>query len=96
MLEAVPDLVLMALQAAVTVMAVYSFVHALLQRPDAFTAAGKLTKPAWLAILGGSVLLASILAFLFGLIGPVIAACGAGVYLADVRPKLLEIQGKSR
>jgi len=26
----------------------------------------------------------------------VIAACAAGVYLVDVRPKLLEIQGKSR
>jgi hypothetical protein len=29
-------------------------------------------------------------------LGMVIAACAAGVYLVDVRPKLLEIQGKSR
>jgi hypothetical protein len=28
--------------------------------------------------------------------GLAIAACAAGVYLVDVRPKLLEIQGKSR
>ena len=28
--------------------------------------------------------------------GIAIAACASGVYLADVRPKLLEIQGKSR
>jgi hypothetical protein len=28
--------------------------------------------------------------------GIVIGACAAGVYLVDVRPKLLEIQGKSR
>jgi hypothetical protein len=26
----------------------------------------------------------------------VIAACAAGVYLVDVRPKLLDVQGKSR
>ena len=28
--------------------------------------------------------------------GMVIAAVAAGVYLVDVRPKLLEVQGKSR
>ncbi|ODQ98190.1 hypothetical protein BHQ20_23245 [Mycobacterium intermedium] len=73
-------------------MAVYAFVHAALQRPDAYTAADKLTKPVWLIILGG----ASISALLLSVLGIVIAACAAGVYLVDVRPKLLEIQGKSR
>ncbi|GAB3031476.1 DUF2516 family protein [Mycobacterium bourgelatii] len=79
-------------QFAVLIMAVYAFVHAALQRPDAYTAADKLTKPVWLIILGA----ASILALLFSVLGIVIAACAAGVYLVDVRPKLLEIQGKSR
>jgi hypothetical protein len=72
--------------------AVYAFVHAALQRPDAYTAAEKLTKPVWLLILGGAVALTIILianAFIMA-----VAACAAGVYLADVRPKLLEIQGK--
>ena len=32
-------------------MAVYAFVHAALQRSDAYTAADKLTKPVWLVIL---------------------------------------------
>jgi hypothetical protein len=71
---------------------VYAFVHAALQRPDAYTAAEKLTKPVWLVILGVGVLLALVL----GITGVAIAAVAAGVYLVDVRPKILEIQGKSR
>jgi 4-amino-4-deoxy-L-arabinose transferase-like glycosyltransferase len=81
---------------AVLVTAVYSLVHAALQRPDAYTAAEKLTKPVWLLILAGAVAMTSILYPVFGVLGMAIAACAAGVYLVDVRPKLLEIQGKSR
>ena len=84
------------LQIAVALTAVYAFVHAALQRTDAYTAADKLTKPVWLVILGLAVALSSVLSFLFGVLGMAIAACAAGVYLVDVRPKLLEIQGKSR
>jgi len=83
--------VLVALQLAVLVTAIYSFVHAAIQRPDAYTATGKLTKPVWLVILGVSALLALAL----GIIGVAIAAVASGVYLVDVRPKILEIQGKS-
>jgi len=72
---------------------VYAFVNAAMQRSDAYPAADKLTKPAWLAILGIAGLLSLVLS---GGTGMVIAAVAAGVYLADVRPKLLEVQGKSR
>jgi len=92
MLQGVAGVVLGIVFWAVIAAAIYAFIHAALQRPDAYTAAGKLTKPVWLLILGGSVLLA----FVLSIMGPVIAACAAGVYLVDVRPKLLEIQGKSR
>lgn len=74
---------------------VYAFVHAAIQRPDAYTAADKLTKPVWLVILGVAGLLALVLGA-GSVLGPAIAAVAAGVYLVDVRPKLLEIQGKSR
>ena len=84
--------VLFALQIAVLVATLYAFVHAAMQRPDAYTAADKLTKPVWLVILGVGVLLALVL----GISGVAIAAVAAGVYLVDVRPKILEIQGKSR
>jgi hypothetical protein len=84
--------VLAFLQIAVVVTTVYAFVHAALQRPDAYTAAEKLTKPVWLVILGVGVLLSLVL----GITGVAISAVAAGVYLVDVKPKILEIQGKSR
>jgi 4-amino-4-deoxy-L-arabinose transferase-like glycosyltransferase len=87
---------MLVLQIAVLVMAVYAFIHAAMQRTDAYTAADKLTKPVWLIILGLAVALTSVLSFVFGVLGMAIAACAAGVYLVDVRPKLLEVQGKSR
>jgi Protein of unknown function (DUF2516) len=92
----VVNTVMLVLQVAVLVTAVYAFVHAALQRADAYAAADKLTKPVWLVILGVAVALTSVLGFVFGVLGMAIAACAAGVYLVDVRPKLLEIQGKSR
>lgn len=64
--------------------------HAVRQRSDAFPAAGKLTKPAWLAILGVATLLLIIGPGLLTLwIIGVIAVC---VYLVDVRPKVDGIQ----
>ncbi|MDT5225538.1 MAG: hypothetical protein QOG19_2945 [Mycobacterium sp.] len=90
------SIVLYVLQIAVLLTSVYAFVHAALQRSDAYTAAEKLSKPAWLAILGGAVALTSILGFILGLMGVVLAAVATGVYLVDVRPKLLEVQGKSQ
>ena len=83
--------VLSLLQIAVLVTTVYAFVHAAMQRPDAYTAAGKLTKPVWLLILGVAAAIA-----MPNTPMKVSAAAAAGVYLVDVRPKLLEIQGKSR
>ncbi len=92
MLQGLAGVVLDVVIWAVIATAVYAFVHAAIQRPDAYTAADKLTKPVWLLILGISI----VLAYPLEIMGPVIAACASGVYLVDVRPKLLEIQGKSR
>ncbi|MGH3563668.1 MAG: DUF2516 family protein [Mycobacterium sp.] len=83
--------VLSVLQIAALLTTLYAFVHAALQRPDAYTAANKLTKPLWLVILGAGLLL-TLLLYTWGW---AIGFCAAGVYLIDVRPKLLEIQGKS-
>ena len=85
-------LIISVLGYVVVLVTVYAFVHAAMQRPDAYTAIGKLTKPVWLAILGVSAVLTLLVG---GVFIPVIAACATGVYLVDVRPKLLEIQGKS-
>lgn len=75
----------------------YAFVHALMQRADAFTAANKLTKPSWLAITGGATIavgffdLTSIGSFFW--IAGLVAAL---VYIVDVKPKLIELQRGSR
>jgi hypothetical protein len=84
--------VIRVLQAAVAMTGLYAFAHGAMQRPDAYTAADKLTKPIWLMILGVGMLLTLLLSVL----GMAMGACATGVYLVDVRPKLLEIQGKSR
>lgn len=49
-------LVLCAIGVVVAAVSGYAFVHALRQRPDAFTATGRLTKNAWAGITGASAL----------------------------------------
>jgi hypothetical protein len=69
---------------------IFALVHAVRQRSDAFTAVDKLTKPIWLTIL--AVALAVLLLFnLIGILG-LAAVVATGVYLADVRPKVDEVQ----
>jgi hypothetical protein len=75
---------------------IFAFIHATLQRADAYTAADKLTKPAWLGITGGACALlllnllvpGSMLFYLFYLIGLVAVL----VYLVDVKPAVTEVQ----
>ena len=92
MLQGVAGVVLLAVKWAVLGATIFAFVHAAIQRPDAYPAADKLTKPVWLVILG----VAALLCLLLNVMGWTIAAVAAGVYLVDVRPRLLEVQGKSR
>jgi hypothetical protein len=65
---------------------IYAFASALLFSAESYTAAGKLTKPAWCAILGIGVLLSFIP--VGGMILSLVATIAAFVYLADVRPAL--------
>lgn len=70
----------------------FAFIHAALQRADAYTATDKLTKPAWLGITGGGA--AVLILFypaewlMFWLIGLVAVL----VYLVDVKPAVTEVQ----
>ncbi|MCW4353339.1 DUF2516 family protein [Hoyosella sp. YIM 151337] len=68
----------------------FAVLHAVRQRSDAFPAVDKLTKPVWLGILAVStvVLLLFQLPSLLGFV----AVIAIGVYLADVRPRVDEIQ----
>jgi len=75
---------------------VFAFFHALMQRPDAYTAIDRLTKPAWLGITAGAT--AALLLFSFSgvwilWIAGLVAAL---VYIVDVRPRLIEVQRGQR
>lgn len=96
LLLGVQNLVALVLGVTAFAVEVFALVHAARQRPDAFVAAGKLTKKVWLLILGvcalvGFVSLWNVLS-LFGLL----AIVGAGVYLADVRPAIAQVLGRAR
>jgi hypothetical protein len=71
----------------------WAFVDAVSHRPEAFVAADKLTKPAWLIILGialvAHMLIWSPVSFL-NLIGAVAAI----VYIVDARPALRAVTGR--
>jgi hypothetical protein len=71
------------------VLGVGAFIHCAIQRADAFPVIGTLQKPAWLAIIGGSTLMALLpLGFiLFHLI----AITASALYLLDVRPGLRDV-----
>jgi hypothetical protein len=74
----------------------FAFVHALLQRSDAFTAADKLTKPAWLGITGASLLI--LIVFQngprsSGALFWVAALVAVLVYIVDVKPAVTRVQG---
>ncbi|WP_089250698.1 DUF2516 family protein [Rhodococcoides kyotonense] len=87
---AAQSMAMLILQLISLVGAAIAIFHAVRQRSDAYPAAGKLTKPAWLGILA--------VAMLIMIVGPgimmlwiigVVAVC---VYLVDVRPKVDAVQ----
>lgn len=88
--------VAMVLGVVLFAMQLFALVDCVRQRTDAFTAAGKLSKPIWLAITGG----ACVLGFL-SILSPlnifeIAAVVAAGVYLADVRPALQHVVGRAK
>ncbi len=87
-----------ALLIAAFVVEAWAFIDAIRRPAPAFVAAGKQTKPLWLIILGVAAVIG-----LGGAVGdlslfsilPIIAFVAAGIYLADVRPKVSGFRGGS-
>jgi uncharacterized protein DUF2516 len=71
----------------------YAFIDVLRHKGTLFPHAGRLSKGVWLGILGAAFLI-SIVSF-FGPLGilNVAGVIAAGVYLADLRPKLRQLGG---
>jgi Protein of unknown function (DUF2516) len=75
---------------AALVIQVWALVDALTHPAGAYLAAGKLTKPAWLAILGVA-LVVVLLSGWFGSLG-LAAVIATIVYFVDVRPALRRVR----
>ena len=77
---------------AALVLQLYALVDAALVPAAAYVAAGKLTKPAWLAILA----VAIVVVLLSGWFGPLglAAIIATIVYFVDVRPALRRVRGR--
>ena len=75
---------------AVLAMQAWSFIDCAIRPTQAFPVAGKLTKPAWLAISG----VALAIGLLFGALSffGLAAIVASVVYLVDVRPAVREVQ----
>ena len=74
------------------VIVAWALVDAATRPAPAFVAAGKQTKPIWLAILGVSLLLVLVLrAGVLSIFGAIVAVA-AIVYLVDVRPAVREMR----
>ena len=68
----------------------FAFIDAISRRPDAFVAADKQTKAAWLWMTGLSLVAAVLIPFPFGIIS-IIGTVASFVYLLDVRPALVSV-----
>ncbi len=69
----------------------FALVHSLAQRADAYTAAGKLTKPSWVGINLAAILVTLVLGLPTVSMLGLVAVIAALVYLVDVRPALREL-----
>ena len=82
---------------AMALTGIFAFVDALFRPARSFVAAEKMTKPAWLLILGIALGIAVLSlntgSTPFGLLG-LIGIIASGVYLADVRPAVSQISGR--
>jgi hypothetical protein len=80
----------------VLVMSGFALIDAALRPASAFKAAEKQTKVFWVSVLAAATAVAFVsLGFLVGgVLLPLLAAVGSGIYLADVRPKVAGYSGR--
>jgi hypothetical protein len=69
---------------------IFAFVNSLTYSAESYTAANRLTKPAWAIILGLGFVMQLVMGGPIGLIN-IVFTIAAFVYLADVRPALASL-----
>ncbi len=91
----VQSIIAMVLGIVLFAMELFALIEAVRPRAEAYVAAGKLTKPMWVAITAVCAVVGFLTIFnpvsLFG----VLAVVGAAIFLADVRPALRKMLGHS-
>ena len=90
LLSGIGTLMLVIILAALA-LGIFDFVDAAMRPAEAFVAAGKLTKPAWLVIVG----ISTVVIWFFGIISflGIPAVVALLVYLVDVRPAVRAVTG---
>jgi len=89
----IADWILVVIHWAGALAGLFAFIHALLQRSDAYSAADRKTKPVWAGITGGGTAVMALFPFYSaGMIFWLAGLVAVLVYLVDVRPKLIEVQ----
>ncbi len=73
---------------------VWALIDAITRPAEAFVAAGKLTKPAWMLILGLTVATTVVFPSVIGLLS-IAGIIAAFVYILDVRPALVSVTRRS-
>lgn len=86
----------LVLGVALLAMQLYALLESIRYRTDAYPAAGKLTKPAWVGICAVAVAIGFLSVQAPLSLFEIIAVVASGVFLADVRPALRRVLGKSR
>jgi Protein of unknown function (DUF2516) len=92
----VQEFVLFVLGVGSLILTGFAAIDALRRRSALFPHVGRLTKPVWLGILGAAFLVAIVSLFNALFFLNVVGVIAAGVYLAEVRPKLRQIDGGGR
>jgi hypothetical protein len=91
----VQGFVLLVLGIGSLILTGFAFFDVLRRKASLFPHVGKLTKPVWLGILAAAFLVAVVSLFApLGLLN-IAGVIAAGVYLADLRPKLKQVGGGS-
>jgi hypothetical protein len=93
MLSGLTNMILLVIDLATIGAAGFSFIDCLRRRPDAFPAIGRSSKNLWLALTGGSTLVALAFFSPIGILG-IAAIVISGIYLLDIRPRIQEITGQ--
>lgn len=92
MVPRLDELIYLIMYWAAIPVGIYALAHATLQRADAYTAADKLTKPAWVGITGGATALLLLNVLATQLLFYLIALVAVLVYIVDVKPAVTEVQ----